>query len=1128
MGCQLGCVIGSTRLRRAISLTLGLAAAVGITTSASAQPGWAVLPNDNIGSLTPFAGNSQFISGFATDLFGFYNPFFYDAESGLFRSRANQLTAPGELFRPVQVLDSGNVFGTYDIGSNDFGQTRLAPTEWNPTAFSGVFTIGAPPFLTFNAVLRTLSMHPDGRMAVGRFTPIGTETFRLARYFRNSAAGTSDSIQDIESSQLSTQFAPGFSTQVEQPNTRVFIISRGNGLYDFYGSWYTYNASNQVSSRTVRVLPLNSIGPAQDVLTNVSLFGLSNDATTFLVQAPGGAFQVMLRDGTVRQTLTGLPGFPIVKATGMSDDGRVIAGVVQDGTFDGNVLPGLPQGFPRGRAVVWRDGGGAEDLVTLLNSAGIAAAPLNSVPLESSLRLSPDGLRVAVLYPTPPFFQSPAQNRGSVAVATLPPKNDGCTNARPVTYGTYSDSLEGATSSMSSNTCFGAGDVNVPDVWYQFTPQQNETVRLDTCGSDIGTTLTVYRGSAGSCGTGAAPIACNRTSGTCAQNIQASRLDFNAAVGVPYFIRVAGFSGARGKVQLTVSAPFRPANDSCDGAINIDAGFSREFNTTGATTDARPGCPGATLPQFDLWYSTVSPDNGTMTFSTCGSAGNFVVSVYAADACGNPAAQPIACSGFTGCSGTSGGVVSVSAVRGQRFLLRVGGAFGIQGAGGRINTAFSCDLLNNLTPYAAGIAFAPIEQRPLAYWRFDDSGTLAVADAIRNDPRTCGNFPLTPTSLSKVIGAVGGAMVPNPVNLFTGARTFFAPSNQSNLTIEAWVRPDSADAGYIVDSRSVSGQTGAVLKYGVPVAGRLYFGLEQPGGEVVGASANVNLPIGQWSHVVGVRRYTGFPGFFDAWSLVVYVNGTPVGSTGVGGVQVVGPVLEGWTVGNRGFSPDVTTYFIGGIDEVAIYPYARTQDQIVSNIINQSEGCRPLFVPPPFLASVLNPRENTPYTVTLDPRSTRPIALRWFASFDGGAFLPLADGPQGDCVNVISGSSTASLTISNPYRSRWQTARIFARATTDCGSTDSPVYSFSIIPACLCPADFNCDGSRNTDDLTDFITEYFSPTRSPARGGPGPFPACPGEPAPFDCRGYAADFNADCLVNVDDISDFITAYFAGC
>lgn len=76
-----------------------------------------------------------------------------------------------------------------------------------------------------------------------------------------------------------------------------------------------------------------------------------------------------------------------------------------------------------------------------------------------------------------------------------------------------------------------------------------------------------------------------------------------------------------------------------------------------------------------------------------------------------------------------------------------------------------------------------------------------------------------------------------------------------------------------------------------------------------------------------------------------------------------------------------------------------------------------------------------------------------------------------------------------------------------------------------CVVDFNGDCFRNTDDLTDFITLFFI---DPPASGPGGFATpggCPGAPFPYDFLGYLLDFNRDCALNIDDLSDFITAYF---
>ncbi len=62
-----------------------------------------------------------------------------------------------------------------------------------------------------------------------------------------------------------------------------------------------------------------------------------------------------------------------------------------------------------------------------------------------------------------------------------------------------------------------------------------------------------------------------------------------------------------------------------------------------------------------------------------------------------------------------------------------------------------------------------------------------------------------------------------------------------------------------------------------------------------------------------------------------------------------------------------------------------------------------------------------------------------------------------------------------------------------------------VVVSDACPADFNADGVLDPDDLSDYIAAFFSTPQPPA-----------------------ADFNADGFIDPDDLSDYISAFFSSC
>ncbi len=110
----------------------------------------------------------------------------------------------------------------------------------------------------------------------------------------------------------------------------------------------------------------------------------------------------------------------------------------------------------------------------------------------------------------------------------------------------------------------------------------------------------------------------------------------------------------------------------------------------------------------------------------------------------------------------------------------------------------------------------------------------------------------------------------------------------------------------------------------------------------------------------------------------------------------------------------------------------------------------------------------------------------------------LTDGAEPDGT-FVSGAEGPTLVLTN--LGQGDVARYSCIITSPCGSAVSAAASLGQ----PCRADFNADGVLDPDDLSDYIAAYFS------------LPPGPG-----------ADFSGDGITDPDDLSDFIAAYFGGC
>lgn len=137
----------------------------------------------------------------------------------------------------------------------------------------------------------------------------------------------------------------------------------------------------------------------------------------------------------------------------------------------------------------------------------------------------------------------------------IPPPNDDFANASDlgnsltrVLSGTNRDAT------VEAREPDHAGGRTIASVWYRWTAPASRTIRIDTCGSDFDTVLAVYTG--GPRFEALRPIANDDDS--CRRASPASVLQFRSVGGTTYHFAVAGFTRARGSIEVKLSAPSEP------------------------------------------------------------------------------------------------------------------------------------------------------------------------------------------------------------------------------------------------------------------------------------------------------------------------------------------------------------------------------------------------------------------------------------------------------------------------------------------------------------------------------------------------------------------------------------------
>jgi hypothetical protein len=303
--------------------------------------------------------------------------------------------------------------------------------------------------------------------------------------------------------------------------------------------------------------------------------------------------------------------------------------------------------------------------------------------------------------------------------------NDVCSTAQVVTQGTnvlspaqspcgaYVDDLS------ASGTCFGT--VQKADRWFVFTPATTGNYRLETCGANYDTVLTVFGGCGG------AELACNNdhnvgpSTGCSATRSRIGSLSMTA--GIPYSIRIAAptaaFLSSTSTMNLSINpAPAPAAGNNCEAPATAVLG-ANALDTTEATVDFVALCN--PVESRDVWFSFNPPARGTLRAATCpGTTWNTVLSVY--QVC--QAASDLGCNDNAGVAGcTNQSIVDVpNMVPGTSVLIRVGGNTATAFGAGTLTLTLSCKANFNNSSGAGNIVTVQDIFDFLADWSSQVSG----------------------------------------------------------------------------------------------------------------------------------------------------------------------------------------------------------------------------------------------------------------------------------------------------------------------------------------------------------------------------------------------------------------------
>ena len=296
-----------------------------------------------------------------------------------------------------------------------------------------------------------------------------------------------------------------------------------------------------------------------------------------------------------------------------------------------------------------------------------------------------------------------------------------------------------------------------------------------------------------------------------------------------------------------------------------------------------------------------------------------------------------------------------------------------------------------------------IGDQPLSYLRLDETnGTVAYDYAGGNNGIYYGNITHGVPGYS-LVDTDTAAYFPGGTNNYVGdigPTAINFPGTTAEFSIEAWANGAAGqinNAAVVAKGEGSDGTAHVTEQFCIDVSfGNYSFFVGDKNGNLAAATA-ASGPDGTWHHLVGVCDYEGLNG---SPSVTLYIDGAKVNSSPLPGNLIPTGIIDSQdavSIGSErsGIEPPFNWFYVGTIDQVAIYPSALTAAQVQAHYAAAfGSNLAPFITIQP--VSITN-YVSLPVTLTVKAAGSMPLNYQWNM---------VGSGP-------IAGATASSFTIAN-------------------------------------------------------------------------------------------------------------------